>query len=206
MTEPQFQAWPKIARLNRDIVVSEKLDGTNGAIQIVPGHVSESQHGWVAGVFSDSTFYKVAAQSRNRIITTDNDNYGFAQWVQDNATELVSTLGEGTHYGEWWGRKIARAYDKTDRTFSLFNTSRWTEENTKAVEGLSVVPTLWFGGWDGPGMSDGAVEYALSKLRREGSLAAPGFPNPEGVVIFHTASNVMFKVTIENDEKPKGQV
>jgi hypothetical protein len=27
--------------------------------------------------------------------------------------------------------------------------------------------------------------------------------NPEGVVIYHTASGQLFKKTIENDEKPK---
>lgn len=27
---------------------------------------------------------------------------------------------------------------------------------------------------------------------------------PEGIVIFHTAARQMFKVTIENDESPKG--
>jgi hypothetical protein len=27
---------------------------------------------------------------------------------------------------------------------------------------------------------------------------------PEGVVIFHTAGNLMFKKTIEKDEQPKG--
>ena len=29
---PPFRDWPKIARLNRDVVITEKIDGTNGAI------------------------------------------------------------------------------------------------------------------------------------------------------------------------------
>ncbi len=37
-----------------------------------------------------------------------------------------------------------------------------------------------------------------------GSKAAPGFDNPEGVVVFHTANSSLFKVTLEGDEKPKG--
>lgn len=36
-----------------------------------------------------------------------------------------------------------------------------------------------------------------------GSVAAPGFANPEGVVIYHTAGNVLFKKTLIKDEIPK---
>lgn len=28
---PEFRPWPKIARLNRDIVITEKIDGTAAA-------------------------------------------------------------------------------------------------------------------------------------------------------------------------------
>lgn len=186
----KYPSFPKIARLNRDIVVSEKLDGTNSQIEI-----SESPDGALV----------IRAGSRNRWIVPHDDNHGFAAWVEDNKSSLIDTLGVGNHFGEWWGRKIARGYDKTDRTFSLFNTSRWTPESLQGVEGLSVVPVLWTGSWDGPGMSGSAQEDALFRLKQDGSLAAPGFMRPEGIVIFHTASNMMFKVTIENDEKPKGQ-
>jgi hypothetical protein len=30
--------------------------------------------------------------------------------------------------------------------------------------------------------------------------------NPEGIVIYHTAANICFKKTIENDETPKSKV
>lgn len=199
--EPQFTPWPKIARLNRDIVVSEKIDGTNMAIHIVTGDPSDHQDGWVAGgIGSDGVFYKVGAQSRNRTIDAKADHFGFANWVHSNSEELVDALGVGCHFGEWWGRKIGRAYGKDDRTFSLFNTSRWTVENTSSVPGLSVVPTMYLGPF-----SEGAITACLDGLRNLGSYAAPGFMRPEGVVVFHTASNVMFKVTLENDESPKGR-
>ena len=45
---------------------------------------------------------------------------------------------------------------------------------------------------------------ALEALRVRGSEAAPGFMNPEGVVIYHIAGNIGFKKTIEKDEQPKG--
>jgi hypothetical protein len=48
------------------------------------------------------------------------------------------------------------------------------------------------------------AESALHELRERGSLAAPGFMNPEGIVVFHVAGNVGFKKTIEKDNLPKG--
>lgn len=47
-------------------------------------------------------------------------------------------------------------------------------------------------------------QEALRELAWHGSWAAPGYMTPEGVVVFHTASNQLFKVTIEKDESPKG--
>jgi hypothetical protein len=64
MTE--FKPWPKIARLNRDITITEKIDGTNAAVIV-------TEEG------------EVAAQSRTRIITPDADNFGFARWVAEHA-------------------------------------------------------------------------------------------------------------------------
>lgn len=46
---------------------------------------------------------------------------------------------------------------------------------------------------------------ASADLRATGSLAAPGFKNPEGIVIFHTASGTLSKVTLEKDDEPKGK-
>jgi len=59
VTERTFQPWPKTPRLNRDCIVTEKIDGTNSAIVI--DEVGD-----------------VYAQSRNRLITPGDDNYGFA--------------------------------------------------------------------------------------------------------------------------------
>lgn len=48
-------------------------------------------------------------------------------------------------------------------------------------------------------------ESALHELRERGSLAAPGFMKPEGIVCFHVAGNFGFKKTIEKDSEPKGK-
>jgi hypothetical protein len=49
-----------------------------------------------------------------------------------------------------------------------------------------------------------AVIDAIENLQAYGSIAAPGFMQPEGVVIYHHAANQLFKKTIIGDEKPKG--
>jgi hypothetical protein len=48
------------------------------------------------------------------------------------------------------------------------------------------------------------VDAILERLRVGGSVAAPGFMQPEGIVIYHAASRTLFKKTIEKDEQPKG--
>jgi hypothetical protein len=177
-----FEAWPKIARLNRGMVITEKIDGTNAAVII-------TEDG------------RVGAQSRNRLITPDEDNYGFARWAYENAGALVDTLGPGRHFGEWWGSGIQRGYGLTggDKRFSLFNTSRWNEEALAAVDRLHVVPFL-----AAENFSSEAVTREVERLRVSGSVAAPGFENPEGIVVYVSAARTSFKVTLEGDEAPKG--
>ena len=204
-----FTAFPKIPRLNREIIVTEKIDGTNAAVVIVPW--SEVDHIETNGertLFANdgakvlATFDDVVvfAQSRTRFVTPENDNYGFAAWVARNAATLVQDLGEGIHFGEWWGSGIQRKYGLTagKRFFSLFNTSRW-EGVEFATSGLLVVPVLYRGPFD-----QEEIDGVVSKLRFWGSVAMLGFGTPEGIVIYHTASREMFKVTLEGDEKPKG--
>lgn len=48
-----------------------------------------------------------------------------------------------------------------------------------------------------------APRWAINRLINLGS-AAPGFDDPEGIIVFHTAANSMFKVTVKDDEKAKG--
>ncbi len=197
----EFAPWPKIARLNRSITVTEKIDGTNAAVRIVErGDGDES--GFPTPVWYDRT-HAVFTQSRTRFITPGKmtDNYGFAGWVEANAEALVSTLGVGDHYGEWWGAGIQCGYGLKggDKRFSLFNTARWRYVDLSAVPGLGVVPLLYQGPFD-----QAAINHQLEDLRSEGSVAAPGFMSPEGIVVYVTAAHTSFKVTLKGDEAPKG--
>jgi hypothetical protein len=203
MTE--FVPWPKTKRLFRDIIVTEKLDGTNAAVHIRQGSALDHEAVFdvyplkPGEVFHKGYVWQVGAQSRNRLITPGDDNYGFARWVYDNAPALIDLLGPGTHFGEWWGRGIQRAYGLTERRFSLFNTVAHVDVDA-TVGGILVrpVPVLYQGAF-----RESAIHVALAKLGISGSVAAPGFPNPEGVCIFHTQSHNVYKVTLDANDAGK---
>ena len=178
--QPAFEAFPKIPRLNRTIIITEKIDGTNAQVHVT----AEGE---------------VFAGSRNRWITIENDNQGFACWVKLHEAELREGLGIGTHFGEWFGAGIQRRYGLLEKRFSLFNTHRWKDGQRPAICG--VVPTLYIGAF-----SQAAIQEALDDLRLHGSKAVPGFMNPEGIIVFHTASSTMYKKTLKNDEQPKSKV
>jgi hypothetical protein len=192
-----FQEFPKIARLSREIIITEKIDGTNAQVLITEDGV-------------------ILAGSRTRWITPTDDNFGFAKWVEGNKQTLLG-LGVGRHFGEWWGNGIQRGYDLTkgEKRFSLFNVSRWCLYGTEPKriltadpriekyqevlpEGVSLVPELYHGIFD-----TATIDKVLEDLKLHGSYASLGFMKPEGIVIFHIAANVGFKKTIEKDDVPK---
>lgn len=191
----EFTGFPKLARLSREIIITEKIDGTNAQIFIA----------------DDGT---IMAGSRTRWITPADDNFGFAAWVEEHREELAG-LGPGRHFGEWWGRGINRGYGLSERRFSLFNVQRWALHGTEPATiqtadprvtrtqdvlppCCGLVPVLYRGVFD-----TAAVDSALLSLKIAGSAAAPGFRDPEGVVVFHTAGNFGFKKTLKADDVPK---
>lgn len=176
---PDFVGFPKMARWFRECYITEKIDGTNAQIYI------------------DETG-RVIAASRHRWVTPGDDNYGFALWVAANREELLK-LGPGRHFGEWWGKGIQRGYGMEGREFSLFNVARWVG-NPDRPACCGTVPILW----SGP-VKEGQmrVQHQVNILRINGSIAKPGFMQPEGIIFWHCAANVGFKVTLENDEVPK---
>lgn len=188
----EFESFGKIARFNREICVTEKIDGTNAQVCIVPLDGYKDANALIN--VGDCAIY---AGSRTRWITPEDDNFGFAKWVKENAEELYK-LGPGRHFGEWWGAGIQRRYELSEKRFSLFNVSVWTE--TTKPECCSVVPVLWQGL-----MEDFNLPNTLGKLEACGSVAAPGFMKPEGLVVYHTASKSYYKKTLEKDSEWKGK-
>jgi hypothetical protein len=196
--EHPFTPFPKLARLQREVIITEKIDGTNAQILITDDG-------------------RMLTGSRTRWITPEDDNFGFAAWARDHKDELMQ-LGPGHHFGEWWGQGIQRKYGLNERRFSLFNVSRWClygktpkpipTGDPRIVKMQDVlpacchlVPILWQGlftaAWP---------EQMLTRLNNGGSQAAPGYMHPEGIVVFHTAGNVGFKMTLDNDGVPKSSL
>jgi hypothetical protein len=195
---PDFIGFPKMARLNRDIVITEKIDGTNAQVYIT----------------EDGDIF---AGSRTRWVNAKDDNFGFGDWVEGNKSDLLY-LGPGRHFGEWMGKGIQRNYGLKERRFLLFNVVRWALYGTEPQliesgdpriikyqqvlpECCGLVPLIYSGPF-----KTNAIELIIKGLEETGSVAVPGFMNPEGIVVFHTSSNFLFKVTVKNDEKPKGMV
>ncbi len=175
---PEFVPFQKIGRLSREIIITEKIDGTNGVIE----------------VGEDGSFH---VGSRSRWLGENGDNFGFGMWALMHKEELVAGLGVGRHYGEWWGSGIQRGYGLKEKRWSLFNVSRWGETRPSCC---GVVPTLWRGDFD-----TNEINRVMAELKTGGSVAAPGFMRPEGVVIYHAQANVLFKKTFDGDEAGKGR-
>lgn len=198
-----FEPFPKIPRRLKTIVVTEKIDGSNAQVLLVPlaaemdGRcapgtfqvpeligITEDRHGEELAVF---------AGSRKRFITPGKtpDNFGFAAWVLKNIDEL-GKLGEGRHFGEWYGRGIQRGYGREDRRFALFDTARWGHEEARPAC-CEVVPVLYQGEYPK------APDWCMEMLASQGSQMVPGFTSPEGIVVYHSASNQLYKQTFEMD-------
>jgi hypothetical protein len=208
----EFVPFPKIPRIARNVVITEKIDGTNAQVAI-EDYASLSE-------VTDTRWAKMWFGSRNRwlghiyipddggsimVQHCDQDNAGFMKWGVANYKELLK-LGIGQHFGEWWGQGIQRGYGLTEKRFSLFNAGRWQPAYQAMMEGhenafpkcCHVVPTLSIHTFD-----VGHIDSVMSSLKETGSLAAPGYMDPEGVVIYHTQSKQMYKKTFKMDDTGK---
>ncbi|HEU5116102.1 MAG TPA: RNA ligase family protein [Isosphaeraceae bacterium] len=177
-----FQSFQDIEAYESLVTISEKIDGTNAQIAI--------------GDLCDT--FQVG--SRTRWITPEDDNFGFARWAYDRKDALIQLLGPGRHFGEWYGSGIGRTYGLKEKRLALFNTHRWAGKITPGweAEGLRVVPVLYQGAY-----SPTIVAETMAKLKETGSVAVPGFKNPEGVVIFFSRSQMLLKKVFEKETTPR---
>lgn len=180
---PSFVPFPKIPRLFRDVIITEKIDGCNAKILICRSG-------------------EIFAGGRNRWLMPkisktggpDPDQFGFAEWVAEREEDLWEELGVGLHAGEWFGHRINRGYGLDHRRFALFNPSvDWEPKHCHSV------PILY----EGPFDTD-VVNRKVRELNDFGSVAVPGYRSPEGVMTYHTASRQIFKTTCLNDDQWKG--
>lgn len=174
-----FVGWGKIPRLSKEMtIITEKIDGTNAQI-FMP---EDGQ---------------LLIGSRNRWITPDDDNFGFARWVMEHESEIRS-LGKGRHFGEWYGQGIQRGYGLTEKRFALFNTLRPADSLPACI---GQVPVLY------SGPTGGADPVAcLDDLANKGSRAVPGWMKPEGLVVWHRTTDSRYKKLCEGDDAHKFQI
>jgi len=183
---PEFMKFPKMARLHGPLFITEKIDGTNAQI------LFQSDGTWFAG-------------SRTRWLSEKDDNFGFYKWVAERAKSLFAIFGEGRFYGEFWGKGIQRGYGLDHKRFSIFNTTTWntfTADRQYVLNLMNIhcVPLLHTCEWN-----TFDINMVFDALKTTGSRAAPGFMNPEGIVIFDSASGATFKKTYEYDLYGKGK-
>lgn len=208
-----FQEFPKIPRLRKGMVVTEKIDGSNAQVFVIKKAEHPDNSGFdIQNIVYENEEFAIWAGSRNRWLQPGKDNFGFAGWVLENGEQLTR-LGPGRHFGEWWGQGIQRGYGLTERRFSLFAVHRWYSEHNllkgtyvdetttsirlppSAPECCYVVPVLYTGRFN---LAE--VEQCMDDLKARGSAAAP-FMDPEGVIVYHEAAKQYFKHLF--DPKPK---
>jgi hypothetical protein len=209
--EPKY--FNSIPRLSRNMTITEKLDGTNGVIELFSIEDFETKDFLDKGGTIDGahpiihTPYIIRCLSRNIILQPEKskDNAGFCHWVFGNLYDIIN-LGPGSHAGEWWGQGIQRNYGLKEKRFSLFAVHRWirpdmesfvkgSEDRKSAPACCHVVPMIFSGPFD-----TNLIDIELKRLANYGSYAAPDFMKPEGIIIYHEAAKQLFKKTIEKDE------
>src|SRR5688572_6068262 len=128
----EFKDFGKIARLRKvHVRVTEKIDGTNAQIYV-----------------PDDPAAPVLAGSRNRWVTVESDNFGFARFVAEHA-EAFRRLGPGRHFGEWYGAGIQRGYGLDHKRFALFNVGRFKNGLPEGLPScVHLVPVLYLGALD----------------------------------------------------------
>lgn len=190
-TMGQFKGWGSTPRWHKGLTITEKIDGTNACIVIYNGQVK--------------------AQSRKRMITPDDDNFGFAKWVYDNAGVLMDTLGFGYHYGEWFGEGIQKnPLGIEGKRFALFHATKYTEDNgyeLNKVDGLETVPLLFHGQANYRTIVDVIDNLHTFGTKVKGASAPMGVPlKAEGIIVWHKETQQKYKILLQGDAFHKWEV
>lgn len=193
MSTANYNSFPSIERLeNIYCIISEKIDGTNGLIEINETNVRFG--------------------SRNRYISFSDDNAGFANFFKDYEARFKDAAKDITTdesyplriYGEWFGRGIQRGYglkDKFFMPFSFFYGEKLIEYQVPNV----IAPNIMYTGK----FSMEVVSACMQQLKLNGSGIVKGYKQPEGIVIFFPKYNFRLKETFDGakwkDALPKSE-
>lgn len=119
----------------QELIVQPKLDGTNGVVAYNPEDDS------------------LIIGSRNRYITVDNDNQGFAKYIMDNKEKYLRYFREhpcNVLYGEFMINHVFRVKPEFARQFYVFDVyskciNKYIPmiEDDLAVCGIKYVPSMY---------------------------------------------------------------
>lgn len=178
-----FKSFGKIQNINKLYMsITQKLHGSNAQIYIYRDENNELQ---------------LKVGSRNRWVTPEDDNFGFAKFVYENKEEFISKLGEGRHFGEWCGPGINSGEGLKEKQLFLFNWRRW--QDAELPNRVSTVPLIHSGG-----LTQWIIDDVMSDLKTHGSKLVKGFMKPEGIVI--EIGDQLYKKTFDCEVVPWKQV
>ncbi|MFE1095862.1 RNA ligase family protein [Streptomyces smyrnaeus] len=217
MKTSAFPKFPKTTRVTKDVVLTEKIDGTNGLIYVQDANTEDARvmPGYDSFVSTWHGDYFIRAGSRNRWLKPgkESDNYGFASFVREHAEDLAG-LRPGLHYGEWFGKGINRGYGLEEKRFALFNAGRfydpkapYTDPQTidygygerPCPDSLTVVPVLAVTTFASVSRY---LDIVCDTMPGAFSFLNMDFARPEGVMVYDTATKV-YKKCIFGSTSPK---
>lgn len=188
----EFDRFHEVEKLYSPVTITEKIHGTNAQILIEENFESNPNFNGETDLTYGKAKTLVKAGSRERWVTPEDDNYGFARWVKENEADLIKYLGPGRHYGEWFGAGINNGYGLNKKWFALFNQKFVGQP---LPERVVTVPILYRGTFTAE-----IVEQTMKALKESGSKVAPGFMNPEGVVIRWERNGMLLKRVFTPEE------
>ena len=192
-----YPSFPSIERVeNVYIVISEKIDGTNGLIELcgIPEQMYPNE-------------CPIKFGSRNRYISIEDDNYGFANFftphidkiliaikhIKEESESEIDKVCIQRIYGEWFGQGIQRTYNLKERFFMPFSTF-YAEKMIEAGVPNIIKPYIFYAGKENE-----APMFLETLLKDKGSYLIPGYMHPEGLVYHYPKYNKRVKNIIEGN-------
>jgi hypothetical protein len=140
----KMHKYPKIGQF-RNVLKDLKMDEDTKDLKEVEFIATTKVHGTNAAVVYDASTGELWAQSRNNVITLENDNAGFAAWVDNNKEVWVKEISDFIQnttlqvrvvvYGEWFGKGIQSGVAVTqieEKHFMIFDIRLITQPDTPA--------------------------------------------------------------------------
>jgi len=150
-----MEKWPKIAQYANVVkLIKEDAEHRGMPIPVVEYEGSVKLHGTNGSFYVDIKTGELIVQSRNRIITPNSDNNGFAFFVHSHEEEVrklcarAQTLNgkiQAIIYGEWCGAGINQGcaiHQEKEKFFVIFGVKQKINEDDHYYETLGEFAVL----------------------------------------------------------------